>query len=214
MDSSTGDDSGGSSGGGVEAGSGMYDFVYVANGNGAEHQGFTFYAVVIDVTTSTTGTLVGPVQGMVDHGRWVSFTWHKILQDNHKYIMAMYAPAMGGGPCVTGAITNGMTGGGGGQFIFPVPAPGTIAVGTGFPKAGAAPATNGIGGGTSTGVITADIVKASEMGTMKTDGSYYMYRFSSNPAPTREPSCMYFPNAMGTTQLQPPCDAPGNTCVK
>jgi hypothetical protein len=189
----------------------MYDFVYVANGNGAEHVGYNFYGTVIDVTNGTTGTPVGAVQGSPDPAaRWVQFTWPKILQDGHKYIMAMFADkAM---TCTPGAITNGQTGGGGGQWIFPIPAPGTIAIGTGFPKAGPAPVTDGKGGGMSTGVITAAIVKASETGDANPDGTYYMYRFSSAPAPTRQPSCMYFPNSMGTATLLPACGSAGRTC--
>jgi hypothetical protein len=188
----------------------MYDLVYVAHGNGAEHVGYNFYATVVDVTNGMTGPTVGEVQGQPDTGRWVSFTWPKILQDNHKYIIAMFADK--GMTCTPGAISNGMTGGGGGQWMFPVPAPGTIAVGTGFPKPGPAPVTDGKGGGTSTGVITAAIVKASEMGNATMDGSYYMYRFSSAPAPTRTASCMYFPNSMGTTKLLPACGA-GTMCA-
>jgi hypothetical protein len=218
-DASTADDTGtagsgaGSSGaagsGSVTTGPGMYDLVYVAHGNGGEHVGYNFYGVVVDVTNSMTGQLVGQVQGQLDTGRWNSFTWPKILQDGHKYVMGMFADkAM---TCTPGAISNGMTGGGGGQWLFPIPAPGTIAVGTGFPKAGPAPVTDGKGGGVSTGVITAAIVKASEMGDPNPDGSYYMYRFSSAPAPNREASCMYFPNSMGTAKLLPPCGG-GSMC--
>jgi hypothetical protein len=187
----------------------MYDLVYVAHPFGGEHNGYDFYASVWDVTTSMQGTQVGEVQGRPDQGSWVNFKWPKILQDNHKYIIAVFA--MHTPMCVVGDINNGSAGPGNGQWIFPVPAPGDAGPGSGFPAMGPAPVTQGYGGGMSTGVITAAIVKASEMGDNPPgDGSYYMYRFSSNPAPHRAASCMYFPGSMGSATLLPACGA--GTC--
>jgi hypothetical protein len=191
----------------------MYDFVYVAHPYGSEHIGFNFYASVWDVTSGMPGTQVGQVQGSLDPpANWENFRWPKILQVGHKYIMAMFADKAA--TCTPGAITNQMTGGGGGQWIFPIPAPGDQAVGSGFPMAGAAPVTQGQGGGTSTGVITDAIVKASETGAAGADGTYYLYRFSSAPAPKRIASCMYFPGSTGVppSQLLPPCGGAARTC--
>jgi hypothetical protein len=207
------DDSGSSGGGGQDAiGPGMYDFVYVAHPYGGEHIGYNFYATVWDVT-QMPGTMVGPVQGSLDPAaNWENFRWPKILQVGHKYIMAMFADKAS--TCTPGATMNGQTGGGGGQWVFPVPAPGSLAIGSGFPTPGAAPVTQGQGGGMSTGVITDAVVKASEMGAANPDGTYYLYRFSSNPPPKRTDSCMYFPNNMGVpaSQLLPACGGTARMC--
>jgi len=196
-------DSGSSSG---SPGTGMYDFVFVAHPYGAEHIGYNFYATVFDITNGMPGTRVGDVQGALDPAmNWTSFRWPKILQVGHKYVMAMFADK--GMTCTPGAINTA-----GGQWVFPVPAPGSVAIGSGFPMPGAAPVTQGQGGGMSTGVITDAIVKASEMNAMNPDGSYYLYRFSSGPAPKRIPSCSYFPNSMAGVMLLPPCGGAGRTC--
>jgi hypothetical protein len=189
---------------------GMYDFVFVAHPYGAEHEGYTFYGVVRDVTSGAPGVIVGNVQGALDPAaNWTQFTWPKILQTGHKYIMAMFADK--GMTCTPANIGTA-----GGQWVFPVPAPGDVAIGSGMPMPGAAPMTQGKGGGTSTGVITDAIVMASEMGETPPDktpaGTYYMYRFSSGPAPKRIPSCMYFPNSMGTAMLLPACGGTARAC--
>jgi hypothetical protein len=195
-------------GGACSAGgcSGVYDLVFVAHPFGVEHIGYNFYATVFDVTSGMPGTRVGEIQGSLDPpANWENFTWPQILQAGHKYIMAMFADmAM---TCTPANINTA-----GGQWVFPIPAPGDVAIGSGFPVPGAAPVTQGQGGGTSTGVITDAIVKASELGAANPDGTYYMYRYSAAPAPQRIPSCMYFPNSMGSVSLLPPCGGTARTC--
>jgi hypothetical protein len=207
-DASTPDDAGSSGGGGdaVAPGTGMYDFVFVAHPFGAEHIGYNFYATVFDVTSGMPGTRVGEVQGSLDPpANWENFTWPKILQVGHKYIMAMFADkAM---TCTPANIHTA-----GGQWVFPIPAPGDVAIGSGFPMPGTAPVTQGQGGGMSTGVITDAIVTASEKGAVNPDGTYYLYRFSSAPAPQRIASCMYFPNSMASVQLLPACGGTARMC--
>jgi hypothetical protein len=200
------DDSGSSSGGDTGAPGGMYDLVFVAHPFGSEHIGYNFYGTVFDITSGMPGNRVGDVQGTLDPmANWVSFRWPQILQVGHKYFMAMFADK-----AMTCTPANIMTAGG--QWVFPIPAPGDVAIGSGFPMAGTAPVTQMQGGGMSTGVITDAIVKASEMGAMNPDGTYYLYRFSSYPPPKRIASCTYFPNSMGTAQLLPACGGTARMC--
>jgi hypothetical protein len=110
------------------------------------------------------------------------------------------------------SCTPGNIGTAGGQWVFPIPAPGSAAIGSGFPMPGTAPVTQGQGGGMSTGVITDAIVKASEMGAANPDGTYYLYRFSSAPAPRRIASCSYFPGSMAGVQLLPACGGSARVC--